>query len=489
VALACAAAAGCGRERGGERAEPRFVRGPAASAEAGPDLAGDEPGVEAGGGRAIDASGDAPTEAEAVEAAQAPARDAGGTGPGGPAVLAPAELEDVIPRVGAPLGQLCANLRYEANNPSLRGRRLPEGLYEDSGEVIAERWREAASSVRGLFVLRDALFSQQDHPLDHRAVALAMPPSWVTAAVAEVLSGRTPAPVVAPRPGDDAAWAAVDAGRMFGSFPPSASLSGWARRPLAGAAPVTRARVENARAGVAALARSAQAMIDAAPGGAEAVARAGAEQIAASDRRYFGDALRRDHVVPISVENPNRHEIEDEGKGFMPMPTPLPAPGAVSPAALERAVRLATDAVLRRRLADGDLALERYDLTAPADRRRAIDLLERLIPRRASGAGRTVVWLWVNGRLDERGVGGEDATAHIAGFRAEVAAADVDVARLRYLSKPHVALPGPGRARALREAVARFRGLGLPLSVNLGTGPLLGLWGEGGATPPDGGRR
>jgi hypothetical protein len=460
LALALVAVAACGRSRGDERPTPRFVRGPdaALAAEASPSSAD---------------VGDALREPERADAGAgesgldepAPAR-AG-------ACVAPAELERVIARVGAPLGTVCSNLVYEANNPSMRGPRRPEGLYVDSGEVVAGRWREAASSSRGLFVLRDALFSQQDHPLDGRVVALAMPPSWVTAAVAEVLSGRELRPVVAPRLDDDRAWAAAGA-TMFGSFPPSDSLLGWARRPRAGEPPEVRERVENARAAMQALAASARAMIDASPRGAEAVALAGAEQIAASDRRYFGDALRRDRVIPISVENPNRHEIEDEGKGFLPFPPP--APSAVSPATLERAARMATGAVLGRRLADGDLALERYDLTSAADRRRAIALLERLIPRGGQGHA---VWLWVNGRLDERGVSGEDATAHIAGFRAEVAVAPVDVARLRYLSKPHVELRGAGRARALRDAVARFRALDLPLSVNLGTGPLLRLWADG----------
>lgn len=470
VALAFALVAACGRSRGDDRPEPRFVRGP----DAGPS-----PSLVERSDAAREQEPSAASEAGPGEAGAAPAPDGGSAAARPAPLVAPAELERVVPRVGAPLGSLCSNLVYEANNPSMRGPRQPEGLYEGSGEVTAARWREAASSVRGVFVLRDALFSQQDHPLDQRAVALAMPPSWVTAAVAEVLSGRELRPVVAPRPDDNRAWAAAGAA-MFGSFPPSDSLAGWARRPRAGEPPEVQARIENARAAVRALATASQAMIDAAPRGAEAVAQAGAEQIAASDRRYFGAALRRDRVIPISVENPNRHEIEDEGKGFLPFP--LPSPSAVSPTTLERAVRMATDAVLGRRLEDGDLALERYDLTRPADRRRAIELLERLIPRGGGGA-RHVVWLWVNGRLDERGVGGEDATAHIAGFRAEVAAARIDVARLRYLSKPHVeiarSLSPAERARALRAAVARFRDLDLPLSVNLGTGPLLRLWAEG----------
>jgi hypothetical protein len=244
---------------------------------------------------------------------------------------------------------------------------------------------------------------------------------------------------------------------MFGSFPPSANLYSTARRPLGRAPARDRDAISNARASVRALAEDAAALIAASADGPEAVARVGAERIAASDRRYFGAELRRRAVIPIGVENPNRHELVDEGKGLEIWGRSVPA----------EAVRLARDAIYRRRLEDGDLAVERYDLSLPSDRERAIAVLEALVPRsrRPTSGGR--VWLWVNGGLDARGIGGHDATAHVESFRRDLSRADVDTSRLCLLSKPHVDLPdGPGRGEAFEAAVDRFRALGLPLSVN-----------------------
>lgn len=390
---------------------------------------------------------------------------------------APSDFEHIILRIGYPIGTLCSNVLYEGNNSAMRGRRLPSGLYEAEGETIARRWWQASASVRGVFVLRDALFSQQDHPLDQDAAALMMPPSWVTSALIEVQQGRTPAAPTAPPVEEDAAWARLDTpSKMFGSFPPSDALFGWARRDSQRAPPTSRARIENARRSIRALAGSAQAMVDASSRGPEAVAAAGAEQIAASDRAYFGQALRRDHVIIISVENPNDHEVDDEGKGFRPQKA------GGSNEVVESAAHLATNAILRQRLTDGDIALERYDLTQRSDRRRAIDVLERIIPAQGphAGPGHTV-WLWVNGRLDTLGVRGEDATAYIEEFRAEVARADINTARLDYASKPHVDIPRGGisaRSMALRDAAGKSKALGLPLSVNLSTTPFLRLVSE-----------
>jgi hypothetical protein len=387
--------------------------------------------------------------------------------PPAPARLdAPARFADVIPRLSHPFGTgLYANLVYEGNNSNMRGARLPSELYEEpDGATTAGRWRRAASSVRGVFVLRDALFSQQDHALDQRAFALAMPPSWITAAVNEVVAGRTPRPVRAPAPDDDDAWAAIaTAADLFGSFPPSARLHAWACRRMLGTDADTRARIENARHAVRELAAQAEPMILAAGEGPEAVAAAGAEQVAATDRAYFGAELRRTRVIPITVENPNRHEIEDEGKGFEVAGRDVSG----------QAIAIARDALLRRRLRDGDLALERYDLSRPEERRRAIALLERLVPADVSGAAPPHrLWLWVTGPLEENEHRGVDATAYIATFHAEVARANVDSSRLRYVSKPYVDLPRTGRGRALVEAADRMRALGLPLSVNLGTAAL-----------------
>ena len=380
-------------------------------------------------------------------------------------LIAPARFAEVIPRLGFPYRRLYGNLTYEGNNPNMRGRRASSGLYHDqNGAVGAGRWRRAAASVAGLFVLRDSLFSQQDHPLDHRAFAPMIPQNWVTAAVAEVLEGRTPRPLRAPALEDDAAWTALNTpGAMFGSFPASQRLHGWATRSRDGVDPVSLSRIENARHTVIALAEQARAMVDVAGEGPEAVARAGAEQISVTDRLYFTTELRRNHVIPIGVENPNRHEIEDEGKG-------LEIAGRTVP---RQAIALARDAIYRRRLRDGDIAIERYDISQPAERRRGIAFLERLVPSVEGGAtGGHLVWLWVTGPQEANAHLGVDATAYFADFRAEAERASIDMSRVRFLSKPSVVLATGNRGPALAEQTERLRRLGLPISVNLATGML-----------------
>lgn len=384
-------------------------------------------------------------------------------------LTAPAGLDHAIPRFGYPFGRLCSNLIYEANNISMRGPRSKSGRYQASGKVIAQRWKRAASKMKGVFVLRDALYSQQDHPVKHSIESLMMPPNWVTAAVAAALEEKTIVSVRAPELADDAAWAAIGAPEeMFGSFPPSESLHEWATKSLAKSRGDTKAMIENARKSVRSLANSSESMIKAAKSGPQAVASAGAEEITTSDRRYFGGQLRRDRIIPISVENPNRHEIDDEGKGFEITGRKISA----------KAFRITRDAVLRRRLRDGDLALERYDLSKQSERRRAIRVLERLIPENRETKNKHLVWLWINGRLDRLGVRGEDASAYIADFRLQVEAANIDTSRLRYVNKPSVILPRKGTAKALKQAAKAMRKLGLPLSVNMNTKKLLRLWGE-----------
>ncbi|MBI2895303.1 MAG: hypothetical protein HYY06_17240 [Deltaproteobacteria bacterium] len=382
-------------------------------------------------------------------------------------LTAPARYASVIPRATFPFRRRYGNLVYEGNNIAMRGERAPDGTLAASGAEIAERWRSFARGVRRLIVLRDSLFSQQDHPFDHAPFAVMMPPSWVTGALAELEAGRAIRPLRVPDPADDAAWGAIgSASEMFGSFPPSQRLFELTRLRSTSATGAERARIANARLVLVSLARDARAMVDAAPSGAAAVAEAGAERIAESDRRYFGEDLRRQRLLPIFVENPNRHEVVDEGKG-------LAIAGRDDVSA--RAMELARDAIYRRRLRDGDLAIERYDLSKPEERRRAISLCEALLPRGAPPPGGDV-WLWVNGPLDPLGVRGEDASAYIAAFRAELGRARVELGRVRFVSKPHVDLPrGPARREAFEAAVDRFRALDLPLSVNLDTRALESL--------------
>lgn len=366
-------------------------------------------------------------------------------------LTAPERYEHVILKISHPPELQFVNLRYEGHN-ALVAEGAPDGA------TVAERWRTLVAGTRAVFVLRDSMWSQQDHPYHRTPHALMMPPSWVTVAVAlgaDKRSIRAPAshPV-----DDDAAWTAIPTPEaMFGSFPPSDSLHREAAQPL-GDDPEQARRTRAARASLVSLAADVRAMRDAAADGPTAIAEAGARRIAASDRRYFGAALRWHRVVPIFVENPNTKELKSEGKGMV-------ADGAsIDP----KLVRIARDAVYRRRLRDGDLAIERYDLSRPAERARAVALLEALIPAEGPPPGGTV-WLWVTGRLDpHRKAEGENATPYLPRFRQELEAAAIARDRLEIVSKPSTTIAaGPGRASAFEGDARWYRHRHLPYSVRL----------------------
>lgn len=362
--------------------------------------------------------------------------------------------EHLILKVSYPYREQCHNLRYEGHNGL-----LSQGA-KDSAE-IAERWRKLVQGTRGVFVLRDSLWSQQDHPYHRAPEALMMPPSWVTAAVADTDASTPIRPPLAPPPMDDGAWAAIATPEdMFGSFPASDSLHREAIRAL-GTDPDERRKTEAARASLISLAADVRAMMAVAAKGPQAVADAGAERIAASDRRYFGTALRYHRVIPIFVENPNRRELVAEGKG-------MTVPGRTVP---ERLIKLARNAVYQRRLRDGDLAIERYDLSVPAERDRAIEVLETFIPAGA-GPGPTL-WLWVTGRLDRSGKAGENAVRYLPAFRKRLATAKIEASRLRVVSKPATELPaGTSRVNAFRSDVRWYRHRDLPYAVKISTSEL-----------------
>ncbi|MBW2457776.1 MAG: hypothetical protein JRI68_24945 [Deltaproteobacteria bacterium] len=366
----------------------------------------------------------------------------------------PERYEHLIVKVAYPYTEQCPNLRYEGHNGLLsRGAA--------SSAEIARRWRKLAQGTRGVFVLRDSLWSQQDHPYHRAPEALMMPPSWVTAAVADVDAGTAIRPPLAPPLSDDAAWAVIATPEdMFGGFPPSDSLHREAIRAL-GADPDERRKTEAARASLTSLAADVKAMMAVAGKGPGAVAEAGAERIAASDRRYFGRALRYHRVVPIFVENPNRRELQAEGKG-------MTVPGRTVP---DRLIKLARNAVYHRRLRDGDLAIERYDLSVPAERDRAIEVLETFIPAGA-GPGPTL-WLWVTGRLDRSGKAGENAVRYLPAFRKRLANAKIESSRLRVVSKPATELPtGADRVKAFRSDSQWYRHRDLPYAVKISTSQL-----------------
>lgn len=181
------------------------------------------------------------------------------------------------------------------------------------GAEAAARWQSAAAVGSPIFVLRDALFSQPDNPVEQRPYALMMPPNWVTAATADVAAGRSLEPLVAPAIDDDSAWQAIpSAAAMFGSFPPSRRLFELAHADRTAASPSERKRIENARASVRSLAVDTKYLIAAAARGHAAVAATGAARIDDSDLRYFGVGRRQ--AIVIAVENPNLARTRRRGQ-------------------------------------------------------------------------------------------------------------------------------------------------------------------------------
>lgn len=371
--------------------------------------------------------------------------------------VAPGDLDHVILKISYPPELQFTNLRYEGHN-ALVGKGAPDG------EAVAERWRDLVVGTRAVFLLRDSMWSQQDHPYHREPFALMMPPSWVTVAVALAADKRA---IVAPADHpveDDASWTKIATPElMFGSFPASDSLHREATQPLQGGDADQQRRTRAARLSLRSLAADVEAMRAVAAHGRKAVALAGARRIAESDRRYFGAARRFHRVAPIFVENPNTKELQSEGKGMVP-PDPAKLGIVFEPAV----VALARDAVYRRRLRDGDMALERYDLSVPAERLRAIQVLEALIPADDPPPGGRV-WLWVTGRLDpHRKAEGENATTYLPRFREELKGAAIAHDRLEIVSKPSTEIPpGPGRAKAFRGDARWYRHRDLPYSVRL----------------------
>lgn len=369
---------------------------------------------------------------------------------------APADHEHVVPRLSRRTSRVFSNLRYEGNNRALR-----TPLEEPAARCAdAEHTRSLAARTAGLFLLRDALFSQQDHPVQRPACALMLPPSWVTVAVDDAMAGRTTAPVQAPAVEDDEAWAKLETpAQLFGGFPSSETLHGWSTRARGDATEEDRRRIDNARQAVHTLAAAAERLRQATPQGAEAVARAGAEIIAESDRAYFGAKVRHDHVIPLFVENPSEHEIVDEGKGLVVHGRSL------APAAVE----LTRRAIYRRRLQDGAMAIERYDITEPSDVQRAIEVLEMLVPA-GSGPGHRV-YVWVGGPLIAGTERVQDVHDQMPGFVAALGAASIEMSRVTVFARPVFQSRGK-RKEDLEAPVDRARGQGVLYGVNMNTAAL-----------------
>lgn len=284
-------------------------------------------------------------------------------------------------------------------------------------------------------------------------MSLMLPPSWIAVAATRPES----APVDSFAPQDDRAWSGVkDRSDLFGGYPTSQSLYRFATANLQDARGKSRDRIRFARESISQLSRMTETLHRAGPHGWRAVITAGAELIARGDRDYFSPTIRREHIIPIFVENPNPHEIE-EGKGYV-------VPGMD----LSRRVRLfLVGEICRQRLRDGDIALERYDLSSSRDVKRALDILTRIIPD--GDPGNTRVWLWVTGRLEPGLVlKGEGALEYAEDFWRRAADLPIDLARLKLFSKPWESI-GPHFERLL----GAYRGASLYFSVDVGVRSLL----------------
>ena len=377
-------------------------------------------------------------------------------------LTAPENYRLLIPRLSPRPSCLYHNLLYEGNNKEMRELKVSASSAW-TGSSIAGHWKSIVVNTRGTFVLRDALFSQQDHPYLFLPFALMLPANWITAAAAQ--SGVIQ-PLIAPEVHNDSAWLAISSPeKMFGSFPPSEVLF----RIAAGrdTTITDSSLMYNARHTIVILANYAQRLIDRRKSGVDAMIKEGAEIIAQGDTLYFGGNIRRHHIIPIMVENPTLHELE-EGKGVallgrdnIPLET----------------VAVVRQSIYQRRLNDGDIALERYDISNPTEQKRAISVLQELIPRGSSGAS---VWLWVTGRMrSDRVFDGEDASKYIDQFRLEVKTANIEDSRLNLVSKPSVQLAkGKEMKRSLDDAVLRFHQLHLPLSITITSEKLKQLIGK-----------
>ncbi len=369
---------------------------------------------------------------------------------------APADHEHVVPRLSRRTKRVFTNLKYEGNNKALRAP------FEDHAPACsdAERTRALADRTAGLFLLRDALFSQQDHPVQRPSCALMLPPNWVTVAVHDAMAGRVTAPVTAPALEDDEAWGALETpAALFGGFPTSDSLHGWATRPRASASEDDQIRIGNARRSVHTLAAAGERLRTASAESPEAVARVGAEIIARSDLDYFGVEIRHDHVIPLFVENPSEHEIVDEGKGLVVHGRTLS----------DEAIALTRREVYRRRLGDGAMAIERYDITREADVRRAIEVLEMLVPK-GSGPGHHV-YVWVGGPLIAGTERVEDVHDRMPSFVAALSKADIEMSRVTVFARPVFQSRGKTR-EDLVAATDRARTQGVLYGVNMNTSAL-----------------
>ena len=264
------------------------------------------------------------------------------------------EFSMIVPLLDDAEGAIAANLIYEGNNALLRAGSAGRNGDMD-GSLVARRWRAVAERTRAIFVLRDSLWSQQDHPTRHRPVFLMLPPSWLVVAAMK----KDPQPVVAFDLEDDAAWTALHSpADMFGSYPPSYWLFSLATHVATDPRHVEREIVLSARSSLIQLSDHTTRLQQAAAEGWRAMVSEGAEIIAEGDRAYFGEkdlqqlaVVRRmvaDRSLPIEIIGVEIQR-ESDGLAISSRNQYLSNDERQVAAVLNRALRVA-----RQRIGDGD---------------------------------------------------------------------------------------------------------------------------------------
>ena len=357
---------------------------------------------------------------------------------------------NVVPRANHTSSFLFDNLRYEGNNPEMRTPSSTADPLSPTAEEVAGRWRALIAKTAGMFVLRDSLFSQQDHPFKHGIpCALMMPPNWITAAVLT----PEPKPMNAPPIDDESAWQKTrgNPASVFGSFQPSEDLHDYASQLSTDKSSTLNKQILAARSTIRLLASFAAELLQTREdSGIDAAIDRGAELIAAGDNSYFGSV--RDKAIPMMAVKPSE---EDSISGMK---------------ALEDTSDQIIEAVMRRRLEDGDLALiYRYqypfDLSSPAQTLQAITTLSRVIPTSAPPGG--VVWLWVWGGSDsDLNSDWNDLTTYVEKFREELRSEEIDLSRLKFYAKPTFEFKGNSASDQFENELDRYESFGLALSVN-----------------------
>jgi hypothetical protein len=128
-------------------------------------------------------------------------------------------------------------------------------------------------------------------------------------------------------------------------------------------------------------------------------------------------------------------------------------------------VRLVRKHILTSRLSDGDIALERYDLSSSAERERVAGILRDLLQRPAPPGG--LVWVWMAGAPRSPDGGCDAAVGEQArSFFDELDRMGVDRSRVRLVRKPDLQLGGEQERTTFETALANCSALEILLPID-----------------------